>query len=455
MTNNTFQTFGKLFQEKLCYLILEDRVFADRMIEVLKIEFLESKHLQWFVDKVFNYKTTYKTHPSTETMETIIKSNVEKENELLQKQIVDFYVRWNKTNIEDKEFIKHESLDFCRKQKLHEGMMKCTGLLKTNSFDEIKQVIDTALKAGAEIDPGHDYIKDFEKRYVDNVRFPISTGWEKIDEITSGGLGRGEYGLIMGASGGGKSMLMVHLAVEALKKGLNVIYYTLELRPEVIGQRFDACLTGIPISELKEHKQEVLDKIKNIPGKLIIKFYPKKSASITTIRNHFSRLKTQGFKGDMVILDYLDLLKSVGIKKELRHEIGETYDEFEAFGQEENLVLWTGSQINRTGFGSNTISMEHVSEAFNKNFGSYLTIGLSRDDNDKVNNTGRITICKNRSGPDGITFNVFMDPANVDIKVLDVYDSYADQHSMIDQEEEKRRRQERFKKYKNKNGGNV
>ncbi len=447
----SLSNYGKGFQEKLSFLILEDRIFADRMMEVLKVEYFETKYLQWFTDKIFEYKQKYKTHPAKDTMEMILKSSGPKENELLQKQIVEYYARMTKSTIEDAEFVKNESLDFCRKQKLNEAMMKAAGLLKVNSFDEIKTVIDNALKAGQPIDVGHDYIKDFEKRYVENVRFPISTGWEKIDEVTGGGLGRREYCLIMGGTGSGKTQIFVHLGAAAIKQGYNVVFYTLELTPEVIGQRFDACLTGVPIDELKEHKEDVLTKITGLKGELRIKFFPKKSVGMTGIRNHLEKLKSEGFVPDMIILDYLDLLKAAPGKKELRHELGETYDEFESLNQELNTVGISGSQVNRTGFKSDIITMGDISEAFNKNFGSYLTLGLSRSNEEKMNNTGKLSICKNRSGPDGLVFNLFMDTANVDIKVIDLYDVNSEPASMVNPEEERRRLQEKYKKFKMKN----
>ena len=45
--------YGKKFQENLVRLIMEDRVFADQMLEVLDINFLELKYLQVFVEKIF------------------------------------------------------------------------------------------------------------------------------------------------------------------------------------------------------------------------------------------------------------------------------------------------------------------------------------------------------------------------------------------------------------------
>jgi hypothetical protein len=62
--------------------------------------------------------------------------------------------------------------------------------------------------------------------------------------------------------------------------------------------------------------------------------------------------------------------------------------------------------------------MESISEAFSKCFVADFIFSLSRTIEDKTANTGRIFIAKNRNGPDGIVYPVFMDTSNVCIKVL-------------------------------------
>ena len=99
-----FSKFGKLFQENLCQLILYDRIFADQMREVLNINFLELKYLQTFVKKIFNYKEKYGTHPSDEIMLTVLRTEIEDENELVQKQVRDFFARMMKTDVQDAEY---------------------------------------------------------------------------------------------------------------------------------------------------------------------------------------------------------------------------------------------------------------------------------------------------------------------------------------------------------------
>ena len=85
----TFSKFGKPFQESLVQLIVEQRVFADQIEEVLDIEFLEFKYLRALVRKIFEYKQKYKTHPSYPNLVTIFKTEFDDENEILKKQIKD------------------------------------------------------------------------------------------------------------------------------------------------------------------------------------------------------------------------------------------------------------------------------------------------------------------------------------------------------------------------------
>ena len=56
--------------------------------------------------------------------------------------------------------------------------------------------------------------------------------------------------------------------------------------------------------------------------------------------------------------------------------------------------------------------------AFSKCFVADFIFSLSRTIKDKNSNTGRIFVAKNRNGPDGLIYPIFMDTSNVQIKVL-------------------------------------
>ena len=414
-----FGRYGKSFQEGLVQLIFEDRPFADQITEVLDVEFLELEYLRTFVAKIVEYRTKYGKHPSTNAMISILRTELDRENEVTQQQVRDYFARVHTNEIaDDIDYIKETSLDFCRKQKLKEAMMKSVNLLQTCSFDEISKVINDALKLGSENNFGHDFIADFEERYKPKFRLPVTTGWSEIDTITSGGLGRNELGVVIAPTGAGKSMALVHLGSQAIKEGKTVVHYTLELQDTVVACRYDSCITKYPLSDLGNFKDEIFEEIKNLDGTLIVKEYPTKSASTNTIKAHLSRLIKRGIEPGMVIVDYADLLRPVVVRKEKRTELESIYEELRGLSNEFNCPVWTASQTNRSGLNAEVVTMEQISEAFNKCFVADFICTLSRTIEDKQNNRAKMFIAKNRNGPDGMVYDLFMDTSNVCIKIL-------------------------------------
>ena len=412
--------FGKNFQENLCKLMTYDRGFCDQMVEILDVGFFELRYLQIFSKKLFEYKDKYGTHPSNNAINSIINTELKEESAVLQKQIMDFFVRLQATpEVQDKEYIKSTALDFCKKQVLKNAMMKSVPLLDKCSFEEIEKLITNALHLGTDNNFGYDYIKDFEERFVARNRNPVTTGWPKIDKITKGGLGKGELVVVIAPTGAGKSHVLVHLGANALKQGRNVVHFTLELQDTIVAQRYDACLTGYHLDDLMNRKEEIMDTIKEVDGQLIIKEFPTKSASTTTLKNHLERVRQREMEIDMIIVDYGDLLRGLNSKYEKRHELESIYEELRGLAQEFECPIVTASQTNRQGLNEDVITMESISEAFNKCFVADFIFSLSRTIRDRNANIGRIFIAKNRNGPDGIIYSAFMDPSSVTIKILE------------------------------------
>ena len=422
-TNETFQRFGKSFQEDLCHLILQDRPFCDQITEVLDLEFLQYEYLRIFVKTILDYRRQYKMHPSYKIMATHIQSGLDEYSNALQKQIRQFYAKvLSESEIDGAQYIKDNAIDFCRKQVLKSAMMKSVKLIKTSSFDEIQKVIHEALKLGTDNNFGHDYLKDFEERFTIKSRNPVSTGWHRIDDLCQGGLGKRELGVAIAPTGAGKSMVLVSLGAAALRAGKTVVHYTLELADTVVGSRYDSAMTGVPLGDLFSNKQKVLETVKDVEGALIIKEYPTKSATTETIKNHIERLKKRGIEPDMIIIDYADLLRPVKITREKRHDLENIYEEIRAIAQIYDCPVWTASQTNRSGLNAEVITMEAISEAFNKCFVADFIFSLSRTIQDKQANTGRVFIAKNRNGPDGLVYPIFADWSNVSIKILERQD---------------------------------
>lgn len=447
----SFAKFGTSFQESLVHLIFEDRVFSDQIREVLDVEFLEVKYLRLFLKRMFSHRDRYGTHPSRDVMTTLLRTELDDENEVVVKQVREYYARILAANsqVKDSEYIKSVSLEFCKKQKLKEALLESADLItraSSTSYDEVRKKIDCALKLGSENNFGYDYLADFESRFELKSRDPITTGWKKIDSITQGGLGVGELGVVIAPTGVGKSMVLVHLGAEALKAGKTVVHYTLELGDTVVASRYDSCITGIGLSDLFTRKDEIYEQIKDVDGRLIVKEYPTKTATTATITNHLEKLIARGIKPDMILVDYGDLLRPIDKRKEKRNELESIYEEMRALAQVYECPVWTASQTNRTGLNAEVITMESISEAFNKCFVADFICTISRTIEDKNTNEGRMFVAKNRNGPDGIVFPIFMETRNVKIKVLE---NTGDTPSSLAANAAKRQAETLKEKYKN------
>jgi len=448
----SFSKFGKDFQESLCQMILQDRPFADQIMEVLDIGFLELHYLRVFVQKIFEYREEFGVHPTYKIMISIIRADIEGENVATQQQLRNYFARIHDAQVSGSDYIKRTALDFCRKQKLKEAMIKSVPLLEKSSFDQIAKIINDAIKLGDHSDHGYDYIKDFEKRFELKARNPITTGWNEIDELCKGGLGKGELGVVIAPTGAGKSMALVHLGAQALKEKKTVVHYTLELADTVVASRYDSCLTKIPLSHLHSFKEEIYEKVQDMEGVLIVKEYPTKSASTRSLRTHLEKLQMRDIHPDMVIVDYGDLLRPISGKSEKRHELESIYEEMRGLAREFNCCLWTASQTNRSGLNAEVITMESISEAFNKCFVSDFIFSLSRTVEDKQSNTGRIFVAKNRNGPDGLVFPISMHTANVQIDVLTPTGEEPTVISSRDQSEILKEKYKKFRKQQKEKG---
>ena len=164
-TKKDFSKFGKNFQESLCHLMLDDRPFADQIFEVLDINFLELSYLRVFVTKIKQYKKKYGIHPTRKIMTSILRTDLSDEQDSVKKMLRDYYARVlsQETDLRESEYIKDTALDFCKKQKLQEAMLKSVPLLQKSSFDEVAKLIQDAIKLGTSNDLGYDYVADFEK----------------------------------------------------------------------------------------------------------------------------------------------------------------------------------------------------------------------------------------------------------------------------------------------------
>ena len=419
MTLNSINQYGHDFQIKVLSSLLTHKEFLVNIHDIISEEYFENQAQKWAIKEVLNYYDKYHTTPSL----GILKVELQKvDNEVLQISIKEQLKLAFVTSDDDLEYVQEEFTNFCKNQQLKKALMSSVDLLKAGDFDGIRFIVDNALKAGQDKNIGHEYAKDIESRYRENSREIVPTPWPRINDLLQGGLGNGDFGLIFGNPGGGKSWSLVSLGGHAVKMGYTVLHYTLELGEDYVGKRYDAFFTKIPVNKVDSHKDKIAELIPQLPGKLIIKEYPTGKASISTIESHIAKATSMGIKPDLVIIDYVDLLASRKTNRERKDEIDDIYTSTKGLAKELDIPIWSVSQVNRAGANDNVIQGDKAAGSYDKIMITDFCMSLSRKKEDKVNNTGRFHLMKNRYGMDGITFGIEADTSIGHFTIKNEYD---------------------------------
>ena len=411
--------YGQSFQSKVVSALLTDDKFLDQISEIVTPKFFESDANKWIVSEIVNYHTEYRQAP---TMDAFKVSLSKLDNKGLQTTIVEQlrHIYTQVGNVTDLAYIKTEFTSFCKNQNLKQVILQSVDLLKAGSYDKIKDLVDKAMKVGVENDLGHDYVLDFESRSVDEKRDTVPTDWKPITDLMDGGLGPGELGVVVAPSGVGKTWILTALGASAVKSGLSVVHYTMELSEHYVGARYDTVFTHIPSADLRDRKEDVKAKIKGLQGKLLIKYYPSKGVSVKKLQMHIEKIIATGNRPDLIIVDYADLLLSHSNKTDSTYaEQGGVYIDLRGMGGELRIPIWTASQTNRSAIDSDVIEADKIADSYAKVMNADFIMSWSRKSKDKLNNTARAHIMKNRFGPDGITFPCKMDTNTGFIEVYD------------------------------------
>jgi hypothetical protein len=347
------------------------------------------------------------------------------DNEVLQLSIKEQLKEAYKASDDDLAYVEEEFSNFCKNQQLKKALLTSVDLLNAGDYDSIRHLVDNALKAGGDKNLGLEYSKDIESRYREEHRVAIPTPWPLFNDLMQGGLGEGDFGLIFGNPGGGKSWTLIALGAYAVQQGFNVIHYTLELGEDYVGRRYDACFTNIPVNTILQHKEAVEKEIIGLPGNLVIKEYSPGKASISTLESHIQKCIDLEFKPDLILIDYVDLLRSKRNNRERKDEIDDIYLSTKGLARELKVPIWSVSQVNRAGAKDDIIEGDKAAGSYDKIMITDVAISLSRKKEDKVAGTGRFHIMKNRYGIDGMTFGAKIDTSTGHFEIFDDYDKEA------------------------------
>tara|TARA_R110000803_G_scaffold35915_3_gene77413 strand:+ start:9 stop:1376 length:1368 start_codon:yes stop_codon:yes gene_type:complete len=416
MTLLNLQTYGPQFQIKVISALLTHKEYLTNIHDIISEEYWDNQAHKWIIVEIIKYYDKYHTTPSMDVLKVELQRLT---NDVLKISIREQLKAAFQASDEDLEYVQEEFSTFCKNQQLKKALLSSVDLLQAGDFDGIKFLVESALKAGNDKNIGHEYNKDIESRFREDARKVIPTPWEPINEVLQGGLGNGDFGLIFGNPGGGKSWSLVALGGYAVRAGYNVLHYTLELGEDYVGRRYDAFFTKTPVDAILKNREKVENMLEELPGNLIIKEFPTGRATISTIESHIRKVTSLGTAPDLVIIDYVDLLSTKKRTADRKGEIDDIYTSTKGLARELNIPIWSVSQVNRAGAKDDVIEGDKAAGSYDKIMITDFCLSLSRKAKDKVNGTGRFHVMKNRYGMDGLTYGVKADTSTGHFEVHD------------------------------------
>lgn len=127
----------------------------------------------------------------------------------------------------------------------------------------------------------------------------------------------------------------------------------------------------------------------------------------TDIKNIIKKKINEGFKPDMVIIDYFECVaheRGTSTDKEEVKE-GKTMRKFENMAAEFDALFWITTQGNRDSFGAEIITQDKVGGSIKKTQIAHVILSIARNLDDMASQKANITILKNRGNMAGKTFN--------------------------------------------------
>lgn len=408
-----------LEEKVICFLLREDITLKNR----LKEDCFTCEPLKIFY-KILNEKNICL---DIDSLESIINLNYKKKIE----EMSLFLKRLYSYNLDYTEFIlEYISLlnKYVQNRKMLNGIYELINKIDDFELESYRKkmselVYETSDSIESEnedyferIDKRIDLLKDkIEKKERDEI-IGIPIGIPKFDNF-SGGILNDEIMLIGGEPGVGKTIFLINIALNAYRKGKNVVFFEGEMLKDQLEFRMDSLISELLYEKFRtgEINNEELELLRND----LIKEKKKNDNFIqieifgegTSIKDIEEKLyKIQDLKKkvvDVLIIDHINLLSSSkkitskylsqdsAVKNEI---IRELYGLNKRFNQGKGLPIITVNHLTDDANKADNIKLKHFK--YSRSYGEFASIvlALKQTDDDKLEGITKLQCIKFRGG---------------------------------------------------------
>ena len=397
------------FQYRLLLQIVSDRKFGASILDILEPNYFEDASLKLIAGEI---KNAYEKHEAIPDLGSLKSRFADKAvNEVERNYILSQIKRVEEAELNDTLYVQETAMKFCKRQELKRAIKDIDNIITNgsiNDYDNCENILRKALEKGDNKDDSLNVFDDIDSVLSDDYRNPIPTGIHGLDDVMNGGLSKGELAVILASFGIGKTTMFTKIANHAYNEGYNVLQIFFEDMPKVIQRKHIACWTGINLSDLSNRRDEISEKLemikKNNTGKLKLKKFPSSNTSITNIKQYVRKQIAQGFKPDIILIDYNDVVVPSIKVDDVNVGEGQVMREFESMLSEFDMAGWTAVQGNRSAIKSEVVESDQMGGSIKKGQIGHFIVSIAKSLEQKENNTANMAILKSRFGKDGIVF---------------------------------------------------
>lgn len=332
---------------------------------------------------------------------------------------------------DEKQYTIDEVEKYCKYKALETAILASVEFVKLGDGGKVQSLIDEALQVGLHRNLGLRYFEDVEGRLQRMMDSPpvISTGWKDVDDALFGGYSRKELLLVSANSGGGKSITLSNLGFNAIQRGYNVLYISLELAEEIVAQRYDTMYTGVSRKIWKDHTNEIVAGVQRIsddPNYGILDIVQMTSGTTANDIRAYLKEFVSFYKmmPDVLILDYIDKMgpnqkmniSDVWNKDKLCSE------QLRDIGVDHNLAVLTASQLNREAIKTDDHNHSHIAGGISKINECDIYWSIILDEIKKAEGICEFKFQKTRNS-DGVGRRIVLKWENKYLRILDPDDN--------------------------------
>jgi replicative DNA helicase len=371
-------------EELILKNLVKNDEYGRKVSPFLYQEYFSESHEKVLYNLITEYYDKFNSQPSIEALKINLQNSTginQYDFENCTKLIDSFSGEYSLPNT---KWLLETTEKFCKDKAILNAIMSSINIIDGNdkqfSVDHIPELLSKALAISFEQDIGHDWFDNADKRYdfyhMEEKRIPFEI--DILNKITHGGLPTKSLTVLVAGTGQGKSSILCDWAAANARRGYNVLYISLEMAEERIGERLDANMLQVTFNELKSlEKNSYLTKIaklrKKHQGNLILKEYPSGGAHAGHIANLIEDLRTKkNFVPDVIYIDYLGIMASQRFKANANvnsyNYLKSISEEVRAIGQRFDLPVVTAVQTNRSGNNNSDVEMDNIADSYGINY---------------------------------------------------------------------------------------